>query len=79
MILPSHPAAPGPTGDVDQVVTLTHEAAGVDRAAVEALEAVVAALRRARAARTQQVTQVPTDVLRRPLRPGLLRQDGVSS
>lgn len=79
MTLPSHPAAPEPTGDVDQVVTLVDEAAGAANAAMAALKAVVAPLRRARAARTQPVAQVPTDVLRRPKQPGLFREDGGSS
>ena len=75
MTLPPHPAPLEPTCDVDQVAALISEAAGVDTAAIEALEAVVAALRRAQAARTQLVTQVPTEVLR----PALLRQGGATS
>ena len=64
MTLPRHPAPLEPTCDVDQVAALINEAAGAYTSAVEALEAVVAALRRAHAARTQLATQVPTDVLR---------------
>ncbi len=75
MTLPPHPAPLEPTCDVDQVVTLIDEAAGADSAAIEALEAVVAALRRAQAARTQLATQVPTEVLRQ----ALLRQGGATS
>ena len=75
MTLPRHPAPLEPTCDVDQVVTLISEAAGADTAAIEALEAVVAALRLAQAARTQLVTQVPTEVLRQ----ALLRQGGGTS
>ena len=74
---PPQPAPPEPVGDLDQVVTLIIEAAGADTAAIEALEAVVAALRRARTVRTQLATQVPTEVLRQ----ALLRQakGGVTS
>ena len=75
MTLPLHPAPLEPTCDVDQVVTLIDEAAGADTAAIEALEAVVAALRRAEAARTQLATQVPTEVLRQ----ALLLQGGATS
>ncbi len=75
MTVPPHPALPGPTCDLDQVVTLIAEAAGADTAAIEALEAVVVALRRAQGARTQLATQVPTEVLRQ----ALLRQGGVTS
>ena len=75
MTLPPVPAPAEPTCDLDQVVTLIAEAAGADSAAIEALEAVVAALRRAQAARTQLATQVPTEVLRL----ALLRQGGVTS
>jgi len=75
MTLPPHPAPLEPTCDVDQVVTLTDEAAGADTAAIEALEAVVAALRLAQAARTELVTQVLTEVLRQ----ALLRQGGGTS
>lgn len=75
MTLPPHPAPLEPTCDVDQVATLISEAAGADTAAIEALEAVVAALRLAQAARTQLVTQVPTEVLRQ----ALLRQGGGTS
>ncbi len=56
-----------PGVDVDQVVTLITAAAGADTAAIEALEAVVAGLRRARAVRTLLATQVPTEVLRQAL------------
>jgi len=69
MTVPPQPAPPEPTCDLDQVVTLLAVAAG---AAIEALEAVIAALRRAQAARTLLATQVPTDVLRQ----ALLRQGG---
>ncbi len=75
MTLPPYPAPLEPTCDVDQVATLISEAAGADTAAIEALEAVVAALRLAQAARTQLVTQVPTEVLRQ----ALLRQGGGTS
>jgi len=54
---------------------LDRRAAGADTAAIEALEAVVVALRRAQAARTQLATQVPTEVLRQ----ALLRQGEVTS
>ncbi len=56
-----------PGVDVDQVVTLITAAAGADTAAIAALEAVVAGLRRAQAARTLLATQVPTEVLRQAL------------
>ncbi len=75
MTQPPHPASLEPTCDVDQVAALISEAAGADTAAIEALEAVVAALRLAQAARTQLVTQVPTEVLRQ----ALLRQGGGTS
>ncbi len=75
MTLPRHPAPLQPTCDVDQVAALIAEAVGADTAAIEALEAVVAALRLAQAARTQLVTQVPTEVLRQ----ALLRQGGATS
>jgi hypothetical protein len=71
MTQPPHPAPLEPTCDVDQVAALISEAAGADTAAIEALEAVVAALRRAQTARTQ----VPTEVLRQ----ALLRQGGATS
>lgn len=75
MTLPPHTAPPGPTCDLDQVVSLIAEAAGADTAAIESLEAVVVALRRVQAARTQLATQVPTDVLRL----ALLRLGGATS
>lgn len=75
MTLPPHPAPLEPTCDVDQVAALISEAAGADTAAIEALEAVVAALRRAQVARTQLVTHVPTEVPRQ----ALLRQGGGTS
>ncbi len=50
--------------DIDQAVTLMTTAEGADTAAIEALEAVVARLRRAQAARTRLATQVPPEVLR---------------
>jgi len=72
MTQPPHPAPLEPTCDVDQVAALISEAAGADTAATEA---VVAALRRAQAARAQLVTQVPTEVPRQ----ALLRQGGATS
>ena len=74
MTRPPHPAPLQPTCDLDQAAALIAEAVGADTAAIEALEAVVATLRCAQAARTQLATQVPTEVLRQ----ALLRHGGAT-
>ena len=50
-----------------QAAALVEAASGADSAAIEALESVVANLRRARAARAQLATRVPVEVLRHVL------------
>lgn len=56
----------------DEVAALITAAAGADSAAIDALEAVTAALRRTQVARTRLATRVPSEVLRH----ALLRQGG---
>ena len=50
-----------------QAAALVEVASGADSAAIEALESVVANLRRARAARAQLAARVPVEVLRQVL------------
>jgi hypothetical protein len=52
---------------VHEATVLVEVASGADSAAIEALESVVANLRRARAARAQLAARVPTEVLRQVL------------
>lgn len=52
---------------VAEAAALIQEASGADTAAIDALETVVANLRRAREAREQLTVRVPTEALRQAL------------
>ena len=73
-----HPAA-GPLSGIslERVSALVEDASGADSDAIEALEVVVANLRRARAARDELAATVPPDLLRQVLvaRSGSCHQD----
>jgi len=50
-----------------EAVALVEVSSGADTAAIDALESIVSNLRRAREARFELVTRVPTEVLRQVL------------
>ncbi len=55
------------TTTFEEAATLVEAASGADTAAIDALESILANLRRARDARVQLVSRVPTEMLRRVL------------
>ena len=58
---------PAALASLEQAAVLVQAASGADTAAIDALEAITADLRRARAARRELAVSVPTEMLRQVL------------
>ena len=58
---------PAALASLEQAALLVQAASGADTAAIDALEAITADLRRARAARRELAVRVPTEMLRQVL------------
>ena len=58
---------PAALASLEQAAVLVQAASGADTAAIDALEAITADLRRARAVRRELAVRVPTEMLRQVL------------